>query len=119
MVELTPLVEEEANLWSWAAKASRDANEADKAFKALSARSWKDDEEATRVRKERDELLQKDAKTCQRILVLLGKVEKEKERDEQIQTTERHCSECGVAHEERNQAFQERDWAYHEHDDAQ
>ena len=63
VVELTPLVEEEANLWSWAAKACRDADEAKKAFEALSARSWKDDEVATRVRKERDELLQKDAET--------------------------------------------------------
>jgi len=39
------------------AKAHRDADEAEKALEALSARSWKDDKEATRVRKERDELL--------------------------------------------------------------
>ena len=39
------------------AEARRDADEAEKAFEALSARSWKDDEEAARVRKERDELL--------------------------------------------------------------
>ena len=57
MVELTPLAEEATNLQSWVAKACRDADEAKKVFEALSARSRKDDEEATRVRKERDELL--------------------------------------------------------------
>ena len=127
MVELTPLTEEAANLQSRVAESRRDANEAEKAFEALLARSWKDDEEATRVRKERDELLQKDAETRQRILDLLGEVEKErdlklgaeeklaalekrasldatmvarlrKERNELIQTTERLRSERSVAH---------------------
>ena len=57
MVELTPLTEEAANLRLRVAKALWDADEAEKAFKALLVRSWKDDEEAARVRKERDELL--------------------------------------------------------------
>jgi len=57
VVELTPLTDEAANLWSRVAEARRDANEAEKTFEALSARSQKDDEEATRIRKERDELL--------------------------------------------------------------
>ena len=57
MVELTPLAEEVANLWSRVAEGHRDAGEAEKVFEALSARSWKDDKEAARVRKERDELL--------------------------------------------------------------
>ena len=57
MVELTPLTKEAANLRSREAEARRDADEAEKAFKALSARSQKDDEEVTRVRKERGELL--------------------------------------------------------------
>ena len=57
MAELTPLAEEVANLQSWVAKAHRDADEAEKAFEALSARSWKDEEEAARFKKERDELL--------------------------------------------------------------
>ena len=57
MVELTPLVEETASLWSREAKARQDADEAEKAFEALSVRSWKDDEEATSVKKEQDELL--------------------------------------------------------------
>ena len=94
-------------------------------------RSQKDEEEAARVRKERDELLQKDAETCQQVLDLLGEVEKErelklgakekltalekrvsldattivwlhKERDELLQTLERLCSECGVALEEHD-----------------
>ena len=113
------------------AEARQNADEAEKAFEALSARSWKDDVEATRVRKEQDELLQKDAETSQRILDLLGEVEKErdlklgseeklaalekrasldattiallrKERDELIQTVERLCSKRGAAHEERD-----------------
>ena len=57
MVELTPLTEEVANLRSWVAEAHQDADEAEKAFEALLVRSQKDDEEAARVRKERDELL--------------------------------------------------------------
>ena len=40
----------------------------------LSVRSRKDEEEATRVRKEQDELLQKDTKTSQQILDLLTEV---------------------------------------------
>ena len=79
MVELTPLTEEVANLWSWVAEAHRDANEAEKVFEALSVRSRKDDKEATRVRKEQDELLQNDAETRQRILDLLSEVEKERD----------------------------------------
>ena len=43
--------------------ACRDADEAKKAFEALSVRSQKADKEAAKVRKERDELLQKDAET--------------------------------------------------------
>ena len=57
VVELTPLAEETANLWSWVAEAHRDADEAEKAFEALSVRSRKENEEAARVRKEQDELL--------------------------------------------------------------
>ena len=48
----------------WVAKAHRHADEAEKAFEALSARSRRDDEEATKVRKQQVELLQKDAKAC-------------------------------------------------------
>ena len=131
MAKLTPLAEEADNLRSWVAKAHRDADKAEKAFEALSARSWRDNEEATKVRKERDELLQKDAKTFQHILDLLAKVEKErelklgaeeklmalekrvsldvvavpwlrKERDELLQTTERFRSERGTAHEDHD-----------------
>jgi len=61
--ELTPLTEEADSLWSWVAEACQDADEAEKVFEALSARSRRDDEEATQVRKERGELLQKDAET--------------------------------------------------------
>ena len=57
VAELTPLIKEEDTLRSWVAEARRYADEAERAFEALSARSWRDDEEATKVRKERDELL--------------------------------------------------------------
>ena len=57
VAELTPLVEEADNLWSRVAEACWDADVAEKAFEALSVRSQKDDKEAARVRKERDELL--------------------------------------------------------------
>jgi len=57
VVELTHLAEEAANLWSQVAEAHQDADEAEKAFEALSARLRKDGKEATRVRKEWDELL--------------------------------------------------------------
>jgi len=57
VAELTPLIEEADNLWPWVAEAHRDADEVKKAFEALLVRSWKDDKEATKVKKEQDELL--------------------------------------------------------------
>ena len=57
VVELTPLAEEVANLRSRVDEARQDADEAEKAFEALLVRSWKDDKEAVRVRKEWDGLL--------------------------------------------------------------
>ena len=81
---------------SQVAKARRDADEAEKAFEALSMRSRKDDEEATRVRKEQDELLQKDVETRQRILDLLGEIEKERDMklgaEEKLATLEMRVS---------------------------
>ena len=46
-------------------------------FDELSERARRDEEEATRVRKERDELLQRNAEARQRVLDLLAEVEKE------------------------------------------
>ena len=57
MAELTPLAEEVDSLWSWVAEARRDTDESKKAFEALSVRLQRDDEDATRVRKEQDKLL--------------------------------------------------------------
>ena len=57
MAKLTPLSEKVANLQLWVTKAHQDDDEAKKAFEAQSVRSQKDEEEAVRVRKERDELL--------------------------------------------------------------
>ena len=54
---MTPLAKEADSIWSWVAKAHLHADEAEKAFEALSVRSWRDNEEAAKVRKERDELL--------------------------------------------------------------
>ena len=65
VAELTPLAEDADSLRSRVVEARRHADEAERAFKALSARSRRDDEEATKVRKEQDELLQKDAETRQ------------------------------------------------------
>ena len=79
MAELTPLAEEADSLRSRVAEAHHHADEVERAFEALSARSWRDNEEAAKVRKEWDELLQKDTETRQQILDLLAKVEKERE----------------------------------------
>ena len=57
VAELTPLAKEAGSLRSRVAEARRHADKAERAFEALSARSRRDDEEATKVRKERDELL--------------------------------------------------------------
>jgi len=57
MAELTPLIEEADSLWSWVAEARRHADEAERVFEALLARSRRDDEEAAKVRKEWDEML--------------------------------------------------------------
>ena len=116
------------------AKALRHADEAERAFETLLVRSWRDNEEATKVMKEQDELLQKDIETHQWILDLLVEVEKEtelklevekklaalekrasldatavawlhKEQDELHQTIERLCTEHGVAHKKHDQAL--------------
>jgi len=57
VAELTPLAEEAASLRLREADTHRDAEGAEKAFEELSARARQDEEEAARVRKERDELL--------------------------------------------------------------
>ena len=57
MAELTPVVEEADSLRWWVAEACWHAHEAERAFEALLARSCQDDDEATKVRKEQDELL--------------------------------------------------------------
>lgn len=54
---LTPLIKEADSLQLRAAEACWHASEAEGAFKALSMRSWKDNEEAAKVRREQDELL--------------------------------------------------------------
>ena len=134
MVKLTPLAEEANSLRLWEAEAHRHEEETERAFEALSARAWQDEEEVTRVRRERDELLERDAETHQWILDLLAEAEKErelkpvaeetlvalerresldaeavarlcKERDELLETVGRLSWERGVAREERDQAI--------------
>ena len=106
----------------------------------LAARAWQDAEEATRVQKQRDELLQRDAEARQRIIDLLEEVGKERElklqaeersatleqrakldaeaiaqlcgeRDKQRQTSERLHLERSTVHGERDLAVRERDEA--------
>ena len=62
VAELTPLAEEAASLRLREAEAHQH-EETEKAFKDLSVRVQRDEEEATRVRRERDQLLQRDAET--------------------------------------------------------
>ena len=57
VAELTPLAKEADSLRLRVAEDRWHADEAKRVFKALSVRSLKDDEEATKVRRERDELL--------------------------------------------------------------
>ena len=109
-------------------------------FQDLSVRARQDEEEASKLRKERDDLLQQDAETRQQALDLLATVEMEqelklgveersmalqqrasldakaiarlrKERDELHQTAKRLSSERGMAREERDQAIREHDEA--------
>ena len=59
-------------------------------FQDLSVRVRRDEEAATRVRKEQDELLQKDVKACQRVVDLLAEVEKE--RDLKLEAEDRSAA---------------------------
>ena len=94
--------------------APRHAVEAEKAFEALLARSRRDNEEATKVRKEWDELLQKDVETHQQILDLLAEVEKERElklaAEEKLAALENKASLDALAvaqlHKERDELLQ-------------
>jgi len=52
VAELTPLVEEADSLRSRVAEARRHADEAKRTFEAPSMRSWRDDKEAAKVKKE-------------------------------------------------------------------
>ncbi|XP_066375270.1 uncharacterized protein [Miscanthus floridulus] len=108
----------------------------------LSARVQQDEEATARVRKEWDELLQKDAEACQRAVDLLEELEWEwdlkleaeersaalqqkanldaevvarlrREQDELRQTAERLRLERGTAREERDKAVRERDEVRH------
>ena len=57
VAELTPLAMEANNLQRWEAEARRAAEDAEKSFDELSERARQDEEEATRVWNEWDELL--------------------------------------------------------------
>ena len=96
MAELTPLAEEAGSLRLWEAEAHRHEEETKRAFEALSVRARQDDEEATRVRRERDELLQRDVETRWRILDLSAKAEREQELklvvEEKLAALERRAS---------------------------
>ena len=72
------------------AEARRDAKEAHGMFEDLSARVKLDEEDAARLRKEWDELLQKDAAASERAGELL--VELETERDLKLKAEERSAA---------------------------
>jgi len=55
--QVDPLAVEVDNLRWWEAEACQDVEDAEKSFEELSERAQRDEEEATRVRKERDKLL--------------------------------------------------------------
>ena len=61
------------------AEARRDAEEIHGMFKDLSARVKLDEEAAARIRKEQDELLQKDAAASQWAVEVLAELEKEQD----------------------------------------
>ena len=65
MAKLTPLAEEVDNLQLWEAEARQHVDEAERAFEALLAREQQDDEDAAKVIREQNELLQRDAETRQ------------------------------------------------------
>ena len=67
------------NLRRWEAEARQDVEDVEKSFDELSERARWDEEEAARVRKEWDELLQQDAETHQRIIDLLAEAKKEQD----------------------------------------
>ena len=110
----------------------------EKSFDELSERAQQDQEEAARVWKKWDELLQRDAETRQRIINLLAEAKREQdlrlvveersmaleqrvkldaetvsrlrtERDEPCHTAERLCLEHGGAYGECIRAIRERD----------
>ena len=140
VAELTPLMAEADNLRRWEAESRQHAEDATGMLQDLAVRAWHDAEEATRVQKQRDELLQRDVEARQWIVDLLGEMEKERElrlraeersmaleqrakldaeavtrlrgeRDEQRQTSERLRLECGTICGEHDQAVRERDKA--------
>ena len=69
------------------AEARRDTEEIHQMFEDLSARVKQDEEAAAWVRKERDELLQKDVEASQRFVELM--VELETERDLKLKAEDR------------------------------
>ena len=76
---MTPLAAEADDLRRQEAEAHVDAKLAEKSFDELSERARWDQEEAARVQKEQDELLQWDAETRQRIIDLLAEAAKEQD----------------------------------------
>ena len=87
---MTPLTADVDNLQRREAEARRDAEDTEKYFDELSERPRWDEEEATRVQKEHDELLQRDVETRQWIINLLA--EAEKERDLRLVAEERSAT---------------------------
>ena len=79
VAELTPLTAEADDLRRREAESRQHMEDAMVMLQDLAMRAWLDAEEAGRVQKQRDELLQRDAEARQRIVDLLDEVGKERE----------------------------------------
>ena len=79
VAELTPLAEEAAGLRQREAEARRNTEDAERMFQDLLVRVKLDEEAAARVRKEQDELLEKDTDASQWAIELLAELEMEQD----------------------------------------
>jgi signal transduction histidine kinase len=86
------LVTKTAMLQAREVEARQDAEVAERAFTALSEKSRVDEEKATQVVKERDELLREGGHSCQFILDLLA--DAKRERDVKLASEERAAGWC-------------------------
>ena len=123
---MTPHAIEVDNLRRWESEARRDTEDAEKSFDELTERAQQDQEEATRVWKEQDKLLQRDTETRQWITDLLAEAEKERDlrlvAEERSTTLEQRpkldAKTIAQLHKERDKLCQTAERLYLEHGTA-